>query len=554
MNTFNSTHKKQFIALSICALFFSGCSGSSETTPSTQVIQVGSNNNATPQASIPGSLIDTEQSVVQGAPVTALDPVSVDNTNVESDATTIDSSANAEPTLVQDPLISMPDPVFGDTASINDNLMPGSTCDGLLHPNGVTYCVDESTRRFSATLADGSVWWSFVLPGDNANNLVVAIIPINDNVALIANKAPNTPENSLYVENERFEISFFEPAGRFIDTRRLLPVPSNGRFVAVCGDSDRCSTGLGTHEFDRNPDSDEWSLVRFVINSSPVSGSTITADNIGALVEILDEISDGQTLVSPLNNRSAEVTASLDSLLQIANSSPSPAVRTYECPLSGTVERVGSDGSSQSRYVTPAGNGLVSTSSFNMSQFSQSTSERTLSVSDFEYASSTGGGSVPSQNPPFNGWPGVTPDGRTGIVRTSIDSTRFTNLSYAFEDSRFAEDSIRVDITLEDTQQSASFELDEGGLLPEQDITLLLTAPDDVSQLDVEFQLREADSCDIVCGRGWSGGSISISAGDGSRAVITLEGDNSALGRLQVFTDSGSLPAQSLLIDLTQLY
>ena len=575
---------KRVIPFVVCAGFFSGCSSSNDS-----------------------AAIDSVAEVNAGDAIVEIDPNSVDASINPQGSIEIEPVVEVEPVVAVEPVVpqeppsSVMDSLDNTEAPGAADLLPSASCDGLLHPNGLTYCVDESTRLFSATQADGTVLFSFVLPGDNSNNQIIAIVPINDNVALIANKAPGIPENPLYIENDRFEISFFEPGGRFIDTHRLLLVPFNGRYVAICGDSERCVEGLGTHEFDRNPDSDEWSLVRFVINSAPVSDAVITADNFGQLIEIIDEISDGQPLVQPIRDRVDEVTAGLDSLMQLPTATESAALTLHECPLGGTTQRVGNDTSTQNifdyslcqfpafrlngildvvssqgtsttydqlellegdtetvasgAFVTSGGGGLFATTSFNLSDFVRSTSERTLAISEFEYFRTRGSSTSSFQSfPPnaFNGWSGVTPDGRTGTVRSSGTSTNALNLSYSIEDSSFAEIPLFVSIRLEDIRERLWFELDEGGVITDQDITILLTTPDGSSQFDVMFEFR--DGCDDVCGRGWSGGDISVLPRINSRLQISPVGGGSALGRLNVFTDSGPLPAQSVLIDLTLIF
>jgi len=210
-------------------------------------------------------------------------------------------------------------------------------------------------------------------------------------------------------------------------------------------------------------------------------------------------------------------------------------------------------------HIGPSGGGLFSTETYDIQQFQRTTPERMLSVLELEYSQISG--TSPLVGNGFDGWRGVTPDGRTGVIRSISALENRLELSYEFEDTRIADDmgTIEVTVNLEDISENIQFELDEGGILPEQDITLMISAPGDTSQDNAFFEFR--DGCGSVCGRGWSAGSITVLANDGSRLEINPAGEGSALGRLNVFTGDGPLPApsvvlpaQSVLIDLTLLY
>jgi len=155
------------------------------------------------------------------------EPVVIEPVVMPSD----DGSPSAPVTNPSDPAVANPTPE-PMPAPTNPPSEPGSTtaidfpvspalpagCVGAIDGEGIRYCVQSSSREISATLSDGSLWWSFVLPGDNASNHIESVVAVGNVIALVTNRLPNqsflTPEQRA----NQYEISVFEKSGEFIQT------------------------------------------------------------------------------------------------------------------------------------------------------------------------------------------------------------------------------------------------------------------------------------------------------------------------------------------------
>jgi len=110
--------------------------------------------------------------------------------------------------------------------TVRDTLRPDWTppegCIGDIDTDGTSFCVNVDTRLFSATAADGTLWWSFVLPGDSASNQIEAVFVFGDKVVLLADKYPGTSAlDSPSAKVNPYEISTFERSGAFLSTVSL---------------------------------------------------------------------------------------------------------------------------------------------------------------------------------------------------------------------------------------------------------------------------------------------------------------------------------------------
>jgi len=117
----------------------------------------------------------------------------------------IQVSANTKPTT-NDPL-NLPAPL---------NLV--ENCIGHVNEAGTQFCVNADTREFSATTADSLLWWSFILPGDNATNNIESVLTVGDFVLLIANRFPGIGQLTIDQRAQQFEVSVFEDSGNFLRT------------------------------------------------------------------------------------------------------------------------------------------------------------------------------------------------------------------------------------------------------------------------------------------------------------------------------------------------
>jgi len=74
-----------------------------------------------------------------------------------------------------------------------------------------TFCYQASTRMLRAWQPDGSQWWGFALPGDNASNEIHALHVVDGNLYIVAELKTNG-------EQFGFEVSMFEFGGAFVKT------------------------------------------------------------------------------------------------------------------------------------------------------------------------------------------------------------------------------------------------------------------------------------------------------------------------------------------------
>jgi len=119
-----------------------------------------------------------------------------------------DASTASTPTL---------NPTSPQQTEVNDD------CIGVTDSEGVRFCVNPETRLFSATTADGNLWWSFVLPGDNRSNEIEAVFEYDNQIGLLADTMPelntnNSPDSKI----NPYEVSLFYRGGEFISTTPLI--------------------------------------------------------------------------------------------------------------------------------------------------------------------------------------------------------------------------------------------------------------------------------------------------------------------------------------------
>lgn len=120
-------------------------------------------------------------------------------------------------------------PNSDDIATANVNLTFRSTpipllpprCVGAIDNAGSIFCVDPETRELSATLSDGSLWWSFILPGSNDSNEVESVLVTDDWLILIADRLPTATALTPVQRNNQYEASVFQKDGMFIQTVAL---------------------------------------------------------------------------------------------------------------------------------------------------------------------------------------------------------------------------------------------------------------------------------------------------------------------------------------------
>jgi len=109
--------------------------------------------------------------------------------------------------------------------------VPPEGCIGTIDTDGTYFCVYPESRSFVASNADGTEWWSFVLPGDNATNEIEAVFLYGDKVGLLADTVPGAQfQDAASSKFNPYEISLFERHGEFIYTVSLLQDMNEAKF------------------------------------------------------------------------------------------------------------------------------------------------------------------------------------------------------------------------------------------------------------------------------------------------------------------------------------
>ncbi len=438
----------------------------------------------------------------------------------------------------------------------------------LSHPNGIVYCVDHNNRRFSATQSDNAEWWAFTLPGDNNRNAVIAILAVEDKVAIIADKTPDAEQAEKEFENNRFEVSLFEPHGDFIDTRQLLKVPSENAFVAICSNesTDNCIQSLATHQFTKY---DSWQYEHALPLIETYSTKAINANNFDTLIRDLPDFwgTDHFGYIgAELSKFKSAVKDQLVVSLDITQDDiPADWLRKYSdrtdlytlklCPdggsiilfehnpratlfkncnyldwtVNGEISSKAAHRTSDFRYknihVTSTdaehamnggysftGGGLYGSNSFSTSYLLSSTTERRTEVKGLSFGSSYGSDSRGSND----GWRVVLADGRTG---TFIDKGHYfskSSVGFWLKDSVFSNIPINVSARRETSVIRESIRLSDGSYVPaNEEITYTLIDPGDGR--------REQTSTfhDIVSPPYFTSGTTTFTAEDGSALIIT---------------------------------
>lgn len=104
-------------------------------------------------------------------------------------------------------------------------IMPAN-CIGSLDSQNTRFCVNPDTRLFSATREDGSVQWSYTLPGSNSTNQIETVLTTDQWLIIVADKFPELDEFTLDQRSNQYEASLFNKNGAFI---RTVPLTFNLR-------------------------------------------------------------------------------------------------------------------------------------------------------------------------------------------------------------------------------------------------------------------------------------------------------------------------------------
>jgi len=180
LNTF-AEHPRHLIGTLLVVCLAAGCSDSDESNADLvqSVTDAASVNTDSNTDALPESVSTTDETSTDTLvePVDESSSASDNSANDTANDVIDNSSNNIEVATTNDPIeiavVENPDisemesssiaPEVEVSTPISGDIASNSVCMGLLHPNGVTYCFEESTREFSATQADGSVLWSFVI-------------------------------------------------------------------------------------------------------------------------------------------------------------------------------------------------------------------------------------------------------------------------------------------------------------------------------------------------------------------------------------------------------
>lgn len=480
-------------------------------------------------------------------------------------------------------------PPSNDTASV-------PLC--LSHLNGVNYCVDHTSRLFSAMGRDGLGLWSFVLPGDNDQNAIVEVLAVDDGVAIIADKESDSVEDEHTFENKRYEVSLFSVGGAFIDTRHLLQIPDKNVFVAICSNEsvDDCTSSLATHQFTNNG-SWEYHYQQFL-------GNVISTDiiNTGNYELLLDNLSDfwgtkhfkygGQALSEFYEAVGDQLVVSHD-----ITDSDIPAdwlenfasrVDLYElelCPGGGSIIRfphnpsmtlyqdckyldwtVSGEYSSKSAHRTSdlhydnltitrndasfsmtggysfTFGGLFGSNSFSTEYFLNATNERSTEVKQHSYSSSysssiEGGG--------MDGWPVVLEDGRRGQYVDKGRAGSWSSVTCRLTDSAFANTPISVSAMRGWSVTGRTILLSDGSYVPPNEpIVFERTNPGNQVSAHTETFV------DYYPKPYYTGGRMSFAAEDGSSLVVSpYTTQYSPLAEVSLYTGGNESPLFTTYMD-----
>lgn len=172
---------------------------------------------------------------VQGASESNNEPVPVENSQTSE---VIESVTDDAPSLTVDPpsteensqdLGSIDDQNSNEVTSDNVNLTFRNTpipvlpprCVGATDNTGSTFCVDPQTRELSATQSDGSLRWSFILPGSNDSNEIESVLVTDDWLVLVADRLPTATTLTPVQRMNQYEASVFRKDGMFVQTVTL---------------------------------------------------------------------------------------------------------------------------------------------------------------------------------------------------------------------------------------------------------------------------------------------------------------------------------------------
>ena len=189
----------------------SACGGGGDSlVPETLPIQGSTESNNEPEPDENSQASEVSEPVTGDAPSMTVDPQGTGE--MGQDLSPIDNSNS------------------GDIDNANVNLTFRSTpipllppqCVGAIDNAGSIFCVDPETRELSATLSDGSLWWSFILPGSNDSNEVESVLVTDDWLILIADRLPSATTLTPVQRINQYEASVFQKDGMFIQTVALM--------------------------------------------------------------------------------------------------------------------------------------------------------------------------------------------------------------------------------------------------------------------------------------------------------------------------------------------
>ena len=121
MKPVKSTFVRHAIPFIVSAVLISGCSSSNDTA----AIESVAEDNA-------------DDAIVELEPVSNDEPT-ISQGSIEVEPTEVEPTNEAEPAVLQDPPTSVMDSLDNSEAPGTADLLPSASCNGLLHPNGLTY-------------------------------------------------------------------------------------------------------------------------------------------------------------------------------------------------------------------------------------------------------------------------------------------------------------------------------------------------------------------------------------------------------------------------------
>ena len=91
-------------------------------------------------------------------------------------------------------------------------------CIGSIDRVNTRFCVNPDTRIFSAIREDGSLWWSYTLPGNNESNQIESVLTTEQWLIIVADKYPTLDYFTTSERANQYEASLFTKNGTFVRT------------------------------------------------------------------------------------------------------------------------------------------------------------------------------------------------------------------------------------------------------------------------------------------------------------------------------------------------